>query len=597
MSETRGSSIFDVGLDRTTANYCPLTPIDFLIRAGEVFRDRVGVIHRDRRWTWGEVARRCRRLASALSRRGIGRGDTVAVLCPNIPPMLEAHYGIPMVGAVLNALNTRLDPATIAFILEHGEAKLFLVDSELAPLAEAALARLSKTVPVVDIRDIDAPGEPLGEIDYEALLAEGDPDFEPVQPRDEWDALSLCYTSGTTGNPKGVVYHHRGAFLNALGNALVLGLSPRSVYLWTLPMFHCNGWTYTWGVTAAGGTHVCLRKVDPAEIFRLVEREGVTHLCAAPVVLNMLIHSPVEVRRPFRQRVIVGTGGAAPPSAVIQAMAAMGFDVVHLYGLTEEEFDYILTTTAEEAERLRQVAGEKPRLVVAGDTRYDQVQRRALEGERVRELQEHFRLAGGPVLVAGSTWPADERHLLPGVQQLRREFTALQVILVPHEPRPETLAGLEAQLTELGLPCLRLSAWRSHPSAASPVLLVDEVGILANIYSVADVAYVGGGFTTGVHSVLEPAVYGVPVLFGPRYQNSVEARELLRRGGGFCVNSADHVVECLGQLLRSNEARAHAGREARAMVEERLGATARIVDLVEKLLKQREAPAAAAPLA
>ncbi len=335
MSETRGSSIFDVGLDRTTANYCPLTPIDFLIRAGEVFRDRVGVIHRDRRWTWGEVARRCRRLASALSRRGIGRGDTVAVLCPNIPPMLEAHYGIPMVGAVLNALNTRLDPATIAFILEHGEAKLFLVDSELAPLAEAALARLSKTVPVVDIRDIDAPGEPLGEIDYEALLAEGDPDFEPVQPRDEWDALSLCYTSGTTGNPKGVVYHHRGAFLNALGNALVLGLSPRSVYLWTLPMFHCNGWTYTWGVTAAGGTHVCLRKVDPAEIFRLVEREGVTHLCAAPVVLNMLIHSPVEVRRPFRQRVIVGTGGAAPPSAVIQAMAAMGFDVVHLYGLTE----------------------------------------------------------------------------------------------------------------------------------------------------------------------------------------------------------------------------------------------------------------------
>ena len=335
MTEPASGGIFDLALPKTAANYRPLSPLDFLAWSASVFPQRTGVVYRATRYSYGELAARCRRLASALARLDIGKGDTVAVLCPNTPPMLEAHYGIPMLGAVLNALNLRLDATSIAFILEHGEAKVLLTDSELAPTVKAALAQVRRPIRVIDIVDPAAPGERLGELTYEELLATGDPAFEWRAPDDEWDALSLCYTSGTTGNPKGVVYHHRGAYLNALGNALVFGLSHSSVYLWTLPMFHCNGWTYTWGVTAAGGTHVCLRKVDPAVIFPTLRDEKVTHLCGAPVVLTMLIHAPDEVKCRFEQRVEVATGGAAPPSAVIEAMEGMGFRVTHLYGLTE----------------------------------------------------------------------------------------------------------------------------------------------------------------------------------------------------------------------------------------------------------------------
>jgi fatty-acyl-CoA synthase len=327
---------FERDLDRGPANWRPLSPLDFLAWAAAVYPDKLAVIHGESRWTYRQFRDRCVRLASALGRAGIGVADTVAVMAPNAPALLEAHYGVPLAGAVLNALNIRLDAATVAFILEHGEAKALVVDREYAGVIKDALAKTRARPLVVEVDDPLGPGgDPIGAVDYESFLAGGDPGFPWKLPDDEWRAIALNYTSGTTGNPKGVVCHHRGAYLNALGNVMAFGLDRRAIYLWTLPMFHCNGWSYTWAVTAAAGTHVCLRRVDPAPIFRLIRDEGVTHMCGAPIVLNMLIHAPDDAKTKFPQRVKVATGGAAPPSAVIAAMDTMGFDVTHLYGLTE----------------------------------------------------------------------------------------------------------------------------------------------------------------------------------------------------------------------------------------------------------------------
>jgi 3-(methylthio)propionyl---CoA ligase len=324
-------------LPRLPANHVPLSPVSFLLRAARVYGPRTAVVHGARRFTYAEMLDRCRRLASALARAGVAPGDTVAVLAPNTPEMLEAHYGVPMAGAVICTVNIRLDAPAVAFILRHSGAKVFLVDREWAAVAQAALAELPDPPLVVGIDDPEAAGAggEIGATDYETFLATGDADAPIRTPADEWEAISLSYTSGTTGNPKGVVAHHRGAYLNACGNALAFELSPRSVYLWTLPMFHCNGWTYTWAVTLQGGTHVCLRRVEPAAIFAAIAEHGVTHMCAAPVVLTMLIHAPEEQKRAFGHVVKIATGGAAPPSSVIARMEAMGFAVTHLYGLTE----------------------------------------------------------------------------------------------------------------------------------------------------------------------------------------------------------------------------------------------------------------------
>ena len=329
-------SIYDTDLDQVGANYVPLTPLSFLQRSSTVYPDKTAVIHGDQRYSYHEFAERCRRLAGALAAHGIGRGDTVSVMAPNVPAMLEAHYGVPMTGAVLNALNYRLDAATISFILDHAQTKVLITDREFSETISQVIKNVKHPVLVIDIDDpLYEGGELLGECDYEAFLMRGEPDFDGPPLENEWQAISLNYTSGTTGNPKGVVYHHRGAYLNALGQILVFNLSESSIYLWTLPMFHCNGWTYTWGVTAAAGTHVCLRRVDPALIFPMIKQHGVTHMCGAPIVLNMLIHAPAEQRVDFGRTVDVATGGAAPPGKVIAEMEGLGFRVTHLYGLTE----------------------------------------------------------------------------------------------------------------------------------------------------------------------------------------------------------------------------------------------------------------------
>ena len=331
-----GINPYAAGLDRNRANYTPLTPLSLLARTAYVYPQRLAVVSGPRRYTWREVYARCRRLASALAARGIGAGDTVSVMLPNVPAMYEAHFGVPMTGAVLNTLNTRLDAPAIAFMLDHAEAKVVITDREFSATMRAALAQLGRRPLVIDLDDPEYEGgELLGEIDYETFIAGGDPAYEWRMPEDEWNAISLNYTSGTTGNPKGVVYHHRGAYLNAVSNMLSWAMPPHAVYLWTLPMFHCNGWCFPWTIAAAAGTNVCLRRIEPRLIFDLMREHGVTHYCGAPVVHTMLLNAPDEWKQGVARPVHSLVAGAAPPVAMIEGMEKMGFDITHVYGLTE----------------------------------------------------------------------------------------------------------------------------------------------------------------------------------------------------------------------------------------------------------------------
>ncbi|MEC8726565.1 MAG: acyl-CoA synthetase [Pseudomonadota bacterium] len=327
---------FETNLDRNAANFQPLTPLSFIERTAATYPEKIAVIHGSVCRSWKETYVRCRRLASALERHGLKAGDTVAAMLPNVPAMVEAHFGISMMGGVLNALNIRLDADAIAFILEHGEAKLLLTDREFSGTIKRAIAKIKNKPFVIDVDDPTfSDGEMVGEIEYEEFLLGGDPNYAWSWPEDEWNSCSLNYTSGTTGNPKGVVYHHRGGFLNAIGNALVWAMPPHPVYLWTLPMFHCNGWCFPWTVAAMAGTNICLRRVEAAPIFDAISEHRVTHFCGAPIVLNMIANAPDSERKPFDHTVEAMTAGAAPPAAVIEAMETQGFNVTHVYGLTE----------------------------------------------------------------------------------------------------------------------------------------------------------------------------------------------------------------------------------------------------------------------
>ncbi len=336
-------SQYDQGLERQAANHQPMTPISYLQRAALIHPDHIAVIHGRQRHSYARLWADCRRLASALAARGIGRGDTVSVLLSNTPPMIQAHFGVPMAGgAVLHSLNTRSDPATVAFQMDHAETRVLIVDREFSALAAEALAQAKVQPLVIDFDDTEYPddaphpkGEPIGSLDYAQFLAAGDPEFVGARPGDEWDAIALNYTSGTTGNPKGVVYHHRGAALMALNNVIHAGLGRHPVYLWTLPMFHCNGWCFPWTLPVQAGTQVCLRWVRAGAIYDAIADHGVTHLCGAPVVMTTLLNAPAGQKRSFPQQVVFNTAAAPPPETVLRAMAEAGFSVTHLYGLTE----------------------------------------------------------------------------------------------------------------------------------------------------------------------------------------------------------------------------------------------------------------------
>ena len=331
------SHSYNTHLDKNSANFTPLTPLSFLDKAAYVYPNRIAVVHGAQRTTWKDEYLRCRKLASALKKRGIGEGDTVAAMLPNIPPMVDMHFGPAMIGAVLNALNTRLDPEAIAFMLEHGEAKVLFCDLEYSAVVEKALALLNKKPLVIDVVDpmYAGQGKRLGEQDYDSFLDEGDAGFRFAYPSDEWNAIALNYTSGTTGNPKGVVSHHRGAYMNAVGNVLTWGMQRHPIYLWTLPMFHCNGWCFPWTIAAQAGTNVCLRKVEAKAIFDLMRTEKVSHYCGAPIVHSTLINAPDEMKAGINHPVAAMVAGASPPAAMIEGMERLGFSLVHTYGLTE----------------------------------------------------------------------------------------------------------------------------------------------------------------------------------------------------------------------------------------------------------------------
>jgi fatty-acyl-CoA synthase len=331
-----GNPAYLSGLNKNAANYTPLNPVTFLERAAAIYPERVSIIHGTARFNWAETYARCRRLASALARRGIGRLDTVAVLLPNTPAMIEAHFGIPMLGAVLNTLNTRLDPETIAFMLHHGGARTLITDGEYSATVAQALDILDEKPLVIDVDDPAAPGGALlGETTYEALLEEGDPDYAWENPPDEWDAIALNYTSGTTGDPKGVVYHYRGAYLNALSNIVNWNMPQHPIYLWTLPMFHCNGWCFPWSIAERAGTNICLRKVEARAIWDAFREHKVTHLCGAPIVYSTIVNAPSEMRAGVHHAISGQVAAAAPPAAIIEGAERAGIEITHVYGLTE----------------------------------------------------------------------------------------------------------------------------------------------------------------------------------------------------------------------------------------------------------------------
>jgi fatty-acyl-CoA synthase len=361
---------YDEGLPKTAANYAALTPLTFIERAASVYPTRLAVVHGDVRRTWAETYARTRRLASALASRGIGLGDTVAAMLPNTPEMVEAHFGVPMTGAVLNTLNTRLDAATLAFMLTHGEAKAIIVDREFSAVVKKALANVPQPLIVIDVDDpqYTGEGERIGEIDYETLLESGDAAYQWSPPSDEWNAICLNYTSGTTGNPKGVVYHHRGAYTNAVSNILEWDMPKHAVYLWTLPMFHCNGWCFPWTVAARAGVNVCLRRIDAKTIFDLIRSERVTHYCGAPIVQNLLVNAPEDMKAGITHKVHAMVAGAAPPAAMIEGMERLGFELTHVYGLTEVYGP--ATVCAQQAEWSALDIGERARLNARQGVRY-----------------------------------------------------------------------------------------------------------------------------------------------------------------------------------------------------------------------------------